>query len=128
MVFEKTTYGGTYEILASNDFQAVPITITGEDVVKAGTPVKNDGTAIMTGEGALGILLYDVNPKGNPNGAVVVDGIIDWAKCQEHVGEKLTSTTAENIAKAIPYLVFRDKIGGADSKTYAGGAAASEAV
>lgn len=124
MNFSSTTVGGTVEILASNDYQAVPLAVTETELVKAGMPMKNDGKKAADGSEAIGILLYDVDPKVNPNGAVVVDGIIDWAKAKEH--SKATAT-AEDMAKALPNIVFRDKITDTDTKTYAG-AGASEAV
>lgn len=116
MIFSSTSVGGTYEILASNDFQAVPLAITEEELVKAGMPIKNDGTKAEDGSGAIGILLYDVDPKVNPNGAVVVDGIIDWDKAKNHSG---ATAEASAISAALPNIVFRDKTG----KTYAGTAA-----
>ena len=39
MNFAKTTYGGTVEILASKDFQAIPVKVAGSSVLKAGTPL-----------------------------------------------------------------------------------------
>lgn len=117
MVFSSTSVGGTVEILASNDYQAVPIAITETEPVKAGTPIKNDGKKSEDGSEAIGILLYDVDPTANPNGAVVVDGIIDWAKAKEHSG---VSVEASAISKTLPNIVFRDKITGTDTKTYAG--------
>ena len=128
MVFSSTSVGGpSVTILASNDYQAVPIKINGAAVVKAGTPIKNTGDKSTDGSEAIGILLYDVDPTKNPNGAVVVDGIIDWAKCKASVGEDLNSVNAEDIAKKLPNIVFRDAIPTADAKTYAG-TGASEAV
>ena len=88
MNFAKTTYGGTIEILASNDFQAIPVKVAtpmSGTVVKAGTPLTDEG-ASTTGSGAVGILLYDVDTAKNPNGALVVQGIIDAAKAQAHSG------------------------------------------
>lgn len=125
MNFSSTTVGGpSVTILASNDYQAVPITLTAS--AKAGMPIKQDGSSSATdGSGAIGILLYDVDIEKNPVGAVVVDGIIDWAKCKASVGESLTAT-AEQMFKALPNIVFRDKIPDTDTKTYAG--AASEAM
>ena len=126
MVFSSTSVGGpSVTILASNDYQAVPMTITGQEVVKAGMPITQAGAKAEDGTNAIGILLYDVNPKENPNGAVVVDGIIDWAKCKASVGGSL-SASAETMSKALPNIVFRDDIPKATAKTYAG--AGSEAV
>ena len=70
----------------------------------------------------IGILLYDVDIGRNPNAAIVVDGIIDWAKCQKNNNEELTSTGADKISKALPNIVFRD----AEGKTHVGGGAAAE--
>lgn len=83
MNFAKTTYGGTVEILASKDFQAIPVKVAGSSVVKAGTPLTAAGES-TTGSGAIGILLYDVDPTKNPNAAAVVQGIIDATKAQAH--------------------------------------------
>ena len=122
MIVDTKSVGMTPEILASNDYQAVPIKLSA--TTKAGMPIKNDGTSIATGEGAIGILLYDVNVDENPNGAVVVEGIIDWSKCKANNTGSLDATNAEDIAKKMPNLVFRDAISGAESKTYVGGTAA----
>lgn len=125
MNFSSTTVGGpSVTILASNDYQAVPIAITEAELVKAGMPIKNTGKKAEDGSEAIGILLYDVDPTKNPNGAVVVDGVIDWDKAKTYSG---ASATAEDMSKALPNIVFRDKITGTDTKTYAG-AGASEAV
>ena len=112
MVFDVTTVAGTVEILASKDFQAIPIKVatpSGEGagtVVKAGTPLTAAG-ASTTGSGAVGILLYDVDTAANPNGAAVVQGIIDATKAQAHSGV----TYAPGLYTALPGVVFRTNIG-----------------
>lgn len=106
MVMDVTTVAGTVEILASKDFQAIPIKVAGSDVVKAGTPLTAAG-ASTTGSGAVGILLYDVDAATNPNGAAVVQGIIDKTKAQAHSGV----TYADALATALPGIVLRDNIG-----------------
>jgi len=109
MNFAKTTYGGTVEILASNDYQAIPVKVAAPGsgtVVKAGTPLTADGES-TTGSGAIGILLYDVEPAKNPNAAAVVQGIIDSTKAQEHSGVTYVSALYE----ALPGIVFRTNIG-----------------
>lgn len=112
MVFDVTTVAGTVEILASKDFQAIPIKVatpSGEGagtVVKAGTPLTAAG-ASTTGSGAVGILLYDVDTAANPNGAAVVQGIIDATKAQAHSGV----TYASGLYTALPGVVFRTNIG-----------------
>ena len=110
MNFAKTNYGGTIEILASNDFQAIPVKVAepvgGSSIVKAGTPLKADGTS-TTGANAAGILLYDVDTLANPNGALVVAGIIDAKKAQAHSGV----TYAAALYAALPAINFRTNIG-----------------
>lgn len=109
MNFAKTSYGGTIEILASKDYQAIPIKVATPGVgtvVKAGTPLTADGEA-TTGSGAVGILLYDVDTAKNPNAAIVVQGIIDATKAQAHSAVTYVSALYE----ALPGVVFRTNIG-----------------
>ena len=113
MKFAETTIAGGIEILASNDYQAVPIKVatpSGEGVtttiVKAGTPLTAAG-ASTTGANAVGVLLYDVDTAENPNGAAVVQGIIDATKAQAHSGVTYAST----LYTALPGIVFRTNIG-----------------
>lgn len=105
MNFAKTSYGGTVEILASKDFQAIPVKVAGSVELKAGTPITAAGES-TTGSGAIGILLYDVNPTKNPNGAAVVKGIIDATKAQEHSGVAYVG----GLYSALPGIVFRTNI------------------
>ena len=113
MKFADTTVAGGIEILASNDYQAVPIKVatpSGEGVtttiVKAGTPLTAAG-ASTTGSNAVGVLLYDVDTAVNPNGAMVVQGIINSTKAQAHSGV----TYASALYAALPGIVFRTNIG-----------------
>lgn len=109
MRMEQTPVTGTVEILASKDFQAIPIVVAAPaegTIVKAGTPLTAAG-ASTTGSGAVGILLYDVDTAANPNGAAVVIGIIDKKKAQEHSGV----TYAAALATALPAVILRDNIG-----------------
>ena len=109
MNYAKTTYGGTIEILASKDFQAIPAKLAtpGEGtVVKAGTPITAAGES-TTGSGAVGVLLYDVDTAKNPNAALVVQGIIDSTKAQSHSGVTYVSALYE----ALPGIIFRTNIG-----------------
>lgn len=111
MIFDTTTVAGTVEILASKDFQAIPVKVTvdtdaASTVVKAGAPIDASGAA-TTGAGAVGVLLYDVDTAVNPNGAAVVQGIIDATKAQAHSG--VTYTDA--LYSALPGVVFRTNIG-----------------
>lgn len=106
MKFTETTVAGDIEILASKDFQAIPVKIAGNSVIKAGAPITSAG-ASTTGEGAIGILLYDVDPTKNPNGAAVVAGIIDATKAQAHSGV----TYVAALYTALPAITFRTNIG-----------------
>lgn len=109
MRMEQTSVTGTVEILASKDFQAIPIVVAAPSegtIVKAGTPLTAAG-ASTTGSGAVGILLYDVDTAANPNGAAVVIGIIDKKKAQEHSGV----TYAAALDTALPAVILRDNIG-----------------
>lgn len=113
MKYAETSIAGGIEILASNDYQAVPIKVatpSGEGVtttiVKAGTPLTAAG-ASTTGANAVGVLLYDVDTAENPNGAAVVQGIIDATKAQAHSGV----TYASALYTALPGIVFRTNIG-----------------
>ena len=109
MKYSVTSVGGGVEILASKDFQAIPVTVATPGVgtvVKAGTPLTDAG-ASTTGSGAIGVLLYDVDTAENPNGAAVVQGIIDATVAQEHSGVSYVSA----LYSALPGIVFRTNIG-----------------
>ena len=109
MKFTQTSVGGGVEILASKDFQAIPVKVAtpGEGtVVKAGTPLTDAGVS-TTGSGAIGVLLYDVDTAENPNGAAVVQGIINATVAQAHSGVSYASALYE----ALPGVVFRSNIG-----------------
>ena len=109
MKYTETSVGGSIEILASKDFQAIPVKVAAPQsgtVVKAGTPLTAAG-ASTTGANAIGVLLYDVDTAENPNGAAVVQGIIDATKAQAHSGV----TYGEGLAAALPGIVLRTNIG-----------------
>ena len=109
MKFNQTSVGGGVEILASKDFQAIPVKVAtpGEGtVVNAGTPLTDAGVS-TTGSGAIGVLLYDVDTAENPNGAIVVQGIINATVAQSHSGVSYASALYE----ALPGVIFRTNIG-----------------
>jgi len=109
MKYSTKTLAGGVEILASAYHVSLPIKVAtpaSGTVVKAGTPLTAAG-ASTTGSGAVGILLYDVDTAANPNGAIVVDGVIDATKAQEHSGV----TYAEALYSALPAVHFRTNIG-----------------
>ena len=110
MNFSKTSYGGTVEIMADIDFKAIPVTVAtpgSGTVVKAGTPLTSAG-ASTTGSDAIGILLYDVDTAKNPNGAAVVEGIIDATKAQSHSGVEYSTS---DLKAALPGITLRGNIG-----------------
>ena len=108
MKMENTAAVGGVEILATDVYQAIPVEVAGASVVKAGSPLTAAGTVADAAENAVGVLLYDVDPANNPNGALVVAGIVDWAKCMSHSG---TALTAEAMKAALPAIEFRANIG-----------------
>ncbi len=78
MKFTEKNFAGGATILANDHYVAIPYdcsALTGADgVIAAGTIVPaNDATAI-------GVLLNDVYPEENPNGAVVIHGFIKSTK------------------------------------------------
>ena len=109
MKYNQTSVGGGVEILASKDYQAIPVKVAtpgSGTVVKAGTPLTDEG-ASTTGSGAIGVLLYDVDTAENPNGAAVVQGIINATVAQEHSGVTYVSA----LYSALPGIIFRTNIG-----------------
>lgn len=108
MEIKTVTLDGSVEILASVNYQAIPIRLQNSaNVYKAGTPVTADGAAALDGTNAVGILLYDVDTKVNPNGAAVVIGIVDYNKI---VANASVTASAATLHSAIPAVYFRDNI------------------
>ena len=99
MKFTRNTVNGINDtILASNDYTAIPFTVTEAAAVKAGYPMTLAGKkAVAAGEtgsktiNADGILLYDVDPDENPNGSLLVAGVIDAVKAKAHSGTDLAA-------------------------------------
>ena len=76
--------------------------------MKAGTPLTAAGAKIANGTGAAGILLYDVDTDANPNGTIVVQGVINQKKAEEHAG---VTYNADALKTAVPGIVLRNNIG-----------------
>jgi hypothetical protein len=95
MKFTNTAVPRTGEILFNDHYVAIPydcssISANSDGVIPAGTLIPaNDATAI-------GVLLYDVVKKENPNGAIVIHGFIKK--------DKLPEAPAETVA--IPMVKF----------------------
>ena len=107
MKIKETKSGKMFTILATNNYNAIPITVGGTSLVKAGTPLTASGTAPSSGvTGAIGVLLYDVDPKINPNGAIVVQGVIDGVKAKAHSGVDIST-----IGTVVSGLVVRGNTG-----------------
>lgn len=107
MKFSKTSVGGTVEILAADDFVAIPICVTEASAVPAGMPMTAAGkkVAATSYATAVGMLLYDVDPTENPNGALLVQGVVDKKKIEDHASITLDATFD------VPGIILRDNIG-----------------
>ena len=107
MKFTKTSVGGTVEILAADDFVAIPICVTEAAAVPAGMLRTAAGmkVAATSYDTAVGMLLYDVDPTENPNGALLVQGVVDKKKIEDHASITLDATFD------VPGIILRDNIG-----------------
>ena len=108
MKFTNNHMAGSVEILAADDFIGIPVTVTETGVVKAGTPLTAAGKKSANGSGAAGILLYDVDVDANPNGTIVVHGVINQLKAEAHAG---VTYDASALKTAVPGIVLRNNIG-----------------
>lgn len=98
MKMKTTKVDGTYEILAAYEFVGIPI--------KLETSAK--GGSVQTTDGREGILLYDVDVDANPNGCLVVAGVIDMRKVQKHLGEDFRESDYASLPDT---LVLRTNVG-----------------
>lgn len=96
-----------FTILASDNYNAVPITVTETTAVKAGTPLTSAGKKTTSGvTGAAGILLYDVDPTVNPVGTLLVQGVVDGTKAKANSGVDIST-----IGTVVPGIVVRSNVG-----------------
>ena len=107
MKFSNTSVGGTVEILAADTYTAIHLKVDETALVKAGTPMTSAGKKLTATSyaTAVGLLLYDVDPTENPNGALLVQGVVDKKKAQTHSGVTLDTTFD------VPGIILRDNIG-----------------
>lgn len=101
-------------ILAADTYVAIPFTVTETDVVKAGYPMAKTGNkaSVTTGvTDAIGILLHTVDPSVNPNGALLIQGVVDRKKAKASSGFSFTADDVAALHKAVPAVFFRDNIG-----------------
>lgn len=110
MKFTRNTVNGINDtILASNDYTAIPFTVTEAAAVKAGYPMTLAGKK-ATSVTADGILLYDVDPAENPNASLLIRGVIDTKKATASSGFTYDSDTITALKTAIPGIFCRDNI------------------
>ena len=74
-------------------------------LVKAGSPINADGE-VTTGNGAIGILLYDVNFNRSPSGTLVKSGAVNATAAQNHCGFDWDGC----ITSFLPDMEFRGEI------------------
>ena len=105
-------------ILAADTYVAIPFTVTETDVVKAGYPMAKTGkkAAATTGTSdaavtdAIGILLHTVDPAVNPNGALLIQGVIDVDKAKLS-GFTYSANDIAALKKAVPAVFCRTDVG-----------------
>lgn len=108
MKFNSVNYAGTVEILAADDFTGIPVKVAGPGIVPAGMPLTIDGEKAEDGTGAAGILLYDVDTDANPNGTIVVAGVINQKVAEAHAD---VTYSADALKAAVPGIVLRNNVG-----------------
>ncbi len=98
--------GASDTILAANDYTAIPICVTETAAVKAGYPmVLSTGKKAESAATADGILLYDVDPKENPNGSLLVAGVVDSKKAAKS-GFTYDTAAKTALKGAVPGIVL----------------------
>lgn len=118
MKFTRNTVNGINDtILASNDYTAIPFTVTETAAVKAGYPMTLAGKkAVAAGEtgsktiNADGILLYDVDPAENPNAALLIRGVIDTKKAAASSSFTFDADAIKALKTAVPGIFCRYNI------------------
>lgn len=105
MKFTRNSVDVGYTILASNDYTALPIEVTETSAVMAGYPMTLDGKKATTAAEADGILLYDVDPKANPNGSLLVKGVVDSVRAAKS-GFTYDSAAKTALKAAVPGIVL----------------------
>ena len=107
-------------ILAADTYVAIPFTVKETNAVPAGYPMAKTGlkAAATTGTSAadaatdaIGILLHTVDPAVNPNGALLIQGVVDQKKAKASSGFSFTADDVAALHKAVPAVFFRDNIG-----------------
>ena len=121
MKFDTLTVNGEIEILNRKEFEAIAQTINftgvsttadnGEKIVKAGTPIKNDGT--VAGEtpwtGAVGLLLHDAY-ESHPQVAVLKKGYVHVTRAQSSSGLTYDAALTTALQKAGCRIVLEEPV------------------
>ena len=109
MQFETQTFAGDVQILKRIPFEGIPMTldftsvtdtVNGVKVVKAGTPIGEDGVVDNTAT-VVGILLHDVTID-RPQGTLLKKAYINTAVAEAHSGV----TYDADVKAALPMVVF----------------------
>lgn len=110
MLFEQDVYTGDVLILKRKPFEGIAKTLdftsvtdklkNGKKVVKAGTPIGENGTVDNTAT-VVGILLHDV-VEDRPQATLLKKAYINTAVAEAHSG----ITYAEGVKTALPMVVF----------------------
>lgn len=119
------TFGVGIEILNRPRYESVSMTLdfesvtdkadNGEKIVKAGTPITGEGKAAESGEGAEGILLFDVY-ESRPQGTILKKAYINLTRVKESLGQEEYQTQYSDdiltaLKAALPMIVFEEKPG-----------------
>lgn len=105
-------------ILAADTYVAIPFTVKETNAVSAGYPMAKTGLkAATTGTSAadaatdaIGILLHTVDPAVNPNGALLIQGVIDVDKAKLS-GFTYSANDIAALKKAVPAVFCRTDVG-----------------
>lgn len=106
-------------ILAADTYVAIPFTVKETNAVPAGYPMAKTGlkAAATTGTSAadaatdaIGILLHTVDPAVNPNGALLIQGVIDVDKAKLS-GFTYSANDIADLKKAVPAVFCRTDVG-----------------
>lgn len=102
-------------ILAADTYVAIPFTVKETSAVQAGYPMTKTGlkaaattdtSAIDAATDVIGILLHTVDPAVNPNGALLIQGVIDVDKAKLS-GFPYSTNDIAALKKAVPAVFCR---------------------
>lgn len=106
-------------ILAADTYVAIPFTVKETNAVLAGYPMAKTGLKAATTTGtsaadaatdAIGILLHTVDPAVNPNGALLIQGVIDVDKAKLS-GFTYSANDIAALKKSVPAVFCRTDVG-----------------